>query len=94
MLPFSFQEKGLGDEFQDNAISNQEEFLKFMHKKISITYDQEADVVYISFGESVPAVGEEIQEGVFARYDPNSEELIGLTVINFSKKFGIELKSG
>lgn len=63
-----------------------------MEKKISITYDQEADVVYLSFGKPVPAVSEEIQEGVFARYDPETQELVGLTVTNFSKKFGIEPK--
>jgi uncharacterized protein YuzE len=64
----------------------------YMKKKISIAYDQEADVVYLSFGEPVPAVAEEIQEGVFARYDPQTEELVGLTVTNFSKKFGVEPK--
>ena len=63
-----------------------------MEKRISITYDQEADVVYLSFGKPVPAVSEEIQEGVFARYDPQTDELVGLTVTNFSKKFGIEPK--
>ncbi len=63
-----------------------------MEKRISIAYDQETDVIYLSFGEPVPAVSEEIQEGVFARYDPKTEELVGLTVTNFSKKFGIKPK--
>ena len=63
-----------------------------MKKKISITYDQEADVVYLGFGKPVPAVGGEIQDGVFARYDPETEELVGLTVTNFSKEFGFTLK--
>lgn len=40
------------------------------------------------FGKPVKAEGEEVEEGVFARYDPKSKELVGLTVINFSKKFG------
>jgi uncharacterized protein YuzE len=61
-----------------------------MHMNVSIAYDQEADVVYLSLGKPVPAVSEEIQEGVFARYDPETDELVGLTVTNFSKKFGIE----
>ena len=63
-----------------------------MKKKISITYDQEADVVYLGFGKPVPAVSEEIQDGVFARYDPETQEPVGLTVTNFSKKFGFILK--
>ena len=63
-----------------------------MKKKIYISYDNEADVMYLNFGKQVKAVGEEIEEGIFARYDPKTEELIGLTVINFSKKFGGEPK--
>lgn len=30
--------------------------------------------------------------GIFARYDPKTEELVGLTIINFSKKFGVKPK--
>ncbi len=58
-----------------------------MEKKVSISYDKEADVLYMSFGEPEKAEGEEIEEGVFARY-ASSGKLNGLTVINFSKKFG------
>nr|NIR53012.1 DUF2283 domain-containing protein [candidate division KSB1 bacterium]NIR72985.1 DUF2283 domain-containing protein [candidate division KSB1 bacterium]NIS28271.1 DUF2283 domain-containing protein [candidate division KSB1 bacterium]NIT75143.1 DUF2283 domain-containing protein [candidate division KSB1 bacterium]NIU28950.1 DUF2283 domain-containing protein [candidate division KSB1 bacterium] len=34
-----------------------------MEKKLSISYDKEADVVYITFGEISKAVCEEIDEG-------------------------------
>lgn len=61
-----------------------------MQKKISISYDKEADVIYLSFDKPIEAVGEEIEEGVFARYNPKTDELAGLTIINFSKKFGVE----
>lgn len=60
-----------------------------MQKKIAISYDKEADVVYLGFGEPVSAVGEEIGEGVFAKYDPKTDKLAGLTITNFSKKFGL-----
>jgi len=63
-----------------------------MEKKISISFDKEADVMYLSFGKPVKAEGEEIEEGVFARYDLKSKKLVGLTVINFSKKFGVKPK--
>ena len=63
-----------------------------MLKKISISYDKQADVMYMSFGEETEAVGEEIKEGVFARYNPETKELVGLTIINFSKKFDLEPK--
>ena len=61
-----------------------------MKNKISISYDKDADVLYLSFGKPTKAVGEEIDTGIFARFDPQSEELVGLTVINFSKKFGVK----
>ena len=61
-----------------------------MEKKISISYDKEADVVYLSFGKPVKAEGEEIKEGIFARYDPKNKKLVGLTIINFLKKFAIK----
>jgi len=61
--------------------------------KIFISYDKEADVVYLSFGKPVKAEGEEIQNGVFARYNPGTRELMGLTIVNFSKKFGTNPKA-
>ncbi len=63
-----------------------------MEKKISISYDRDGDVVYFAFGEPTEAVGEEIEEGIFARYNPQTEELVGLTIINFSRKFGVKPK--
>jgi len=63
-----------------------------MEKKISISYDKEADVMYLIFGEPVKAEAEEIEEGIFVRYQPKTKEVAGLTVVNFSKKFGVEPK--
>jgi uncharacterized protein YuzE len=63
-----------------------------MKKKISISYDRDVDVLYLTFVEPTEAVGDEIEEGIFARYDPKTEELVGLTIINFSRKFGVKPK--
>ena len=57
-----------------------------MNKKISISYDREADVVYLIF-KRTKAEAEEISEGVFARYEPGTKELAGITILNFSRKF-------
>ena len=40
-----------------------------MERKIQIAYDKEADVVYLAFAD-VKAEAEEIDDGIFARYDP------------------------
>ncbi len=63
-----------------------------MEKKISISVDKEADVMYLSFWKPVKAGGEEVEEGVYARYDPKPKKQVGLTVVNFSKKFGVTPK--
>ena len=63
-----------------------------MEKKFLISYDQDADVVYMSFGAVSMAYGDEIEDGTFARYDPDSHELVGITILEFSKKFGKELR--
>jgi len=34
------------------------------------------------------AEAEEVDDGIFARYDPASKRLAGFTILNFSKKFG------
>ncbi|MCR4405206.1 MAG: DUF2283 domain-containing protein [Candidatus Acetothermia bacterium] len=56
-------------------------------ERVSISYDSEADVMYLSF-QDVEAEAEELEEGVFARYNPRDKSLAGFTIINFSKKFG------
>ena len=55
-------------------------------QKVSISYDREADVMYLSY-QDVRAEAEEIDEGIFARYNPRDKSLVGFTVLNFSKKF-------
>ena len=57
-----------------------------MVKKIVISYDNEVDVMYLSFGDPQKAESEEIAPGLFARYNPETGDLIGATIINFLKK--------
>lgn len=42
--------------------------------------------MYMSFKDTA-AETEEVEEGVFARYDHKTRELVGFTITNFSKKF-------
>ncbi len=55
-------------------------------EKITIDYDQEADVLYLSFGEPKKAITEELGD-IGVRIDERNNEVIGLTVINFLKNF-------
>ncbi len=61
--------------------------LKLPEKTESIVhYDREADVLYISFGEPKPAEGIDIGGRTILRIDPKTEEVVGLTILNFSKR--------
>ena len=49
-------------------------------------YDADADVLYISIGEPKVAEGIDIGEGVIVRVSPQSNEVVGLTIIGLSKR--------
>ncbi|MFH0975105.1 MAG: DUF2283 domain-containing protein [Spirochaetota bacterium] len=60
-------------------------------KTVSSFFDEEADVLYVSFGE--PAEGEVLDTGedLLIRFNPKSGEIIGFTVLNFSE-YGHEIE--
>lgn len=59
-----------------------------MKKGMLYFYDTEADVLYFSKGEPRPdAESEEIGDDVVARLDPKTKEVVGFTILNFSKRF-------
>ncbi len=49
--------------------------------RVDWDYDEEADVLYLSFGKPRKAVGIDIGDGVVLRYDEKAKELVGLTVL-------------
>jgi len=54
---------------------------------LDIHYDPSADVLYCSLGPPQEAVGEEVNEGVVVRRNPNTNAVVGVTVVNFSRRF-------
>lgn len=50
--------------------------------KMKWNYDAEADVLYISFGNPQNAEGVDIGEGTIIRIQPDSNEIIGVTILN------------
>jgi len=58
-----------------------------MDQMTRLFYDRHADVLYLSIGEPRPAVSQEIGEDVLLRVDPDSGEVVGLTVMNLSTRF-------
>jgi len=57
-------------------------------KKVDWEYDKEADVLYISFGESRTALTMDLGSGILARYDKDTHEMVGFTIIGLRTVLG------
>lgn len=51
------------------------------NQSVDWEYDDEADVLYVSFGEPRPAVGIDAGDGIIVRYDESAGRVVGLTVV-------------
>lgn len=60
-------------------------------KTVNSYYDEEADVLYVSFGEPNPSEVLDTGEDLLIRFDPQTGEITGFTVMNFSE-FGEEIE--
>ena len=55
--------------------------------RIKIFYDREADVLYITRGDPKHTDYVEYTEDVILRFHPETKELVGFTLIDFSRHF-------
>ena len=53
---------------------------------MQIAYDQESDILYLSVGEPRPAISREMGDDVLLRLDPDTNAIIGLTILNLSTR--------
>ena len=58
-----------------------------MRKDVQFHYDREADVLYLSIGKPQKAETIEIGEDFVLRLHSKSGQVVGITIINFSKHF-------
>jgi uncharacterized protein YuzE len=52
---------------------------------MQLFYDADSDVLYLSIGDPRPAVSEEIDDDVLLRLDPETGEIVGLTVLSLAR---------
>ena len=57
--------------------------------RLDISFDPRADVLYCSFGTPREAIGIEVEDGVVLRVDPITNEAVGITITDFSKRFSV-----
>lgn len=55
-------------------------------ENLTLSYDQEADVLYLSAGQPKPALGIDIGDGLILRYDEPHREVVGITIMNLRAK--------
>jgi len=60
-------------------------------KSVNSYYDEEADVLYVSFGEPMPSESLDTGEDLLIRFNSKTGEITGFTVLNFSE-FGQEIE--
>jgi uncharacterized protein YuzE len=59
-------------------------------RPIEIAYDERADVLYASIGAPQQAVSYEVSEDLLLRYVPPGRELVGITIMNFSRHYPLD----
>jgi len=55
--------------------------------ELKINYDRDADVLYCSFGEPQEAISVEADDGIIVRHNPETNAVVGYTIVNFFKRF-------
>ncbi|MCS6805813.1 MAG: DUF2283 domain-containing protein [Acidobacteriota bacterium] len=58
-----------------------------MEKKLTFSYYPPSDELNIHFGEPRPAISREIDDEIYLRLDPETREVVGLTVLHFRQRF-------
>ena len=55
--------------------------------QLTVSYDKDADVLYITEGKPREAIGEMMDEGIIVRRDVKTKAVIGFTIVDFTEHF-------
>lgn len=56
-------------------------------EKMNFLYDKRGDVLYISIGSPQKAISREMENDILLRMNPETSEIVGLTILNFTERF-------
>lgn len=56
-------------------------------RELIFSYDRSADVFYMSIGKPKSGIDEDAGEGIYMRKDKSTDEIQGLMIIDFLKRF-------
>lgn len=54
---------------------------------LRIAYDKSADVLYLAFGTPQAGIDQELNPGVFVRVDDRTQRAVGMTILDFERRF-------
>ena len=54
---------------------------------IQLSYDDSADVLYVSFGKPQRAKTDPITDADLVRYNPQTQEVVGVTIIAYKERY-------
>ena len=54
---------------------------------MTISYNKDADVLYITEGKPKEAIGEMMEDGLIVRRDSKTKEIVGFTSVDFTEHF-------
>ncbi len=54
---------------------------------LRISYDKAADVLYLAFGKPREGIDREVTDGVFVRVNSRTRRAVGMTIVDFEKRF-------
>ena len=78
-------EKALSSELLSEVLQTGPHLAKFPTKRFWVDYDEEADVLYLSFERPQNATDSEmLDNGILLRY--REEALVGMTILDVSKR--------
>ena len=60
---------------------------KINYHALKILYDEISDVLYISFGAPRPGIANEVNEGDLVRTNPDTGEIVGITILDFNERY-------
>ncbi|MCI2425358.1 DUF2283 domain-containing protein [Candidatus Acetothermia bacterium] len=55
--------------------------------EIRMVYDGDGDILDVSIGEPEDAISREVEDDFFLRVRPDSNEVVGFSILNFRKWF-------
>lgn len=54
---------------------------------VNVDYDSEADVLYLCIKPKLPSYAEEDEEGIMVRKSIETDEITGITILDFKEKY-------